>query len=198
MYHRRSSIAHSQEPPCSSAHGQVPPCSMLAQAVQAIGYRLAKTYVKKNVPGVKPDLDELKLEELLHLVVAHHAEKGGDDVCGGVAQVTQVLHDAVGPVQLCREAVGDEVAHQNGVRLVAHLEHIVLVDQGEAAVGCLPAKNKFFKPAPPKACFKCGVSRVLNRFEQVRMSCLPTIHGPLHVGMVRSWQCSGQADSSSV
>lgn len=49
---------------------------------------------------VKPHLDELKFEELLHLVITHNPEQGCDDVSGGVAQVAEVLHDAIGAVQL--------------------------------------------------------------------------------------------------
>lgn len=47
------------------------------------------------------------------------------------------LHALIGHIQLCIGAAGNDAADQQGVWLVTHLEHILLVDQAKATVGGL-------------------------------------------------------------
>ena len=66
-------------------------------------------------------LDELKLEELRHVVALTHTEHIGDDVLGAVAELPQVGEDLVRLVNVCLGRVVQHVLHQKWVRLIAHL-----------------------------------------------------------------------------
>ena len=67
-------------------------------------------------------LDELELEELVHVVRLGHSEHHRDDVLARITQLPQMRHDLVGCVDVATRAVRQHVLHQHRVRLVAHLQ----------------------------------------------------------------------------
>ncbi len=72
-------------------------------------------------------------------MLAAHLEQRCNDVLGAVAHITQRLHALISLRQMLLCTVSKDGGHQQWVRLVAHFEHIGLVDEAKAAECSLQA-----------------------------------------------------------
>ena len=77
------------------------------------------------------------LRKLLHFRIADDTEDRGDDVHGRVSHPAKRHHEFVGLVEAPGLAVLEDPRNEEGMRLVAHLEDVVLRHEPEAAVRCL-------------------------------------------------------------
>mmetsp|Transcript_7986 Transcript_7986/g.21682 ORF Transcript_7986/g.21682 Transcript_7986/m.21682 type:complete len:249 (-) Transcript_7986:279-1025(-) len=75
-------------------------------------------------------------------MILHHPEHDGDDIAGRVPHVVQRLHPVIGLVNFGLHALANDARHKHGMGLIAHLEHVVLVDQTETVCSGLQAVER--------------------------------------------------------
>ena len=100
-------------------------CIQLQQTVESLRYpRVCQTY----------ELHILKLDELGELRRFAHAKYNIDYIVRRVTELPQMRQYLHGLVKLLLHAVLDHLLDEDGMRLVAHLEHVLAVHVSEAVV----------------------------------------------------------------